>query len=229
MTCRCLILPVATLALMPLSSAGARPAPAPAAAPVTAKDLTPEMLGDALSCGSAAAAQAFVDTLFLDPVPPDWMHEAKDDEDTEGMAGLYGYTLAAPVSLRGEPVERAYFLDGWVVTLWPRAKAEAFIAAQGLRRAPIAITEQYYRFLDPQTGPMLGVFAPTNDAVGVVLAGALGAKPPPSTPAGKLFVGCNYTPVSEAAFLAIARRSAAIATEASRHIADDIRAIAPPK
>ncbi len=187
--------------------------------------LTPKLLGDALSCRSRDAVEAFAEALFLDQQPPAWMHEAKDDKDTEGMLGLYGYTLAKPTSLLGQRVERVYFMNDWIVTLWPRKMAEAFVTAHAMKRAPIAVTEQYYSFIDHGSGPMLGAFAPTGNAIAAMMAKAFGEKAPPSPPADRLFVGCNYTPASEAEFLEAARRSTAMAEDASR---DVVRAIAPP-
>jgi len=191
--------------------------------------LTPELLGDALSCRSRDALEAFANGLFLDPKIPAWMKEGAPDKATEGMLGIEGYTLTTPASLMGQRVDRVYFLNNWIVTLWPRKVAEAFIAAHALKRAPMAITEQYYRFVDPKSGPMLGAFAPTGNATAARLAKAFGAKAPPPPPADSLFVGCNYAPVSEAEFLAVARRASGMAADASRAVADDVGAIVPPQ
>jgi hypothetical protein len=72
---------------------------------------------------------------------------------------------------------------------------------QGLLRAPIRITEQYYHFADPDKSPMLGAFAPTDDAIGLLF----GAKPPADEENKTLFIGCNYAPVTLKDFLAAAR------------------------
>lgn len=172
--------------------------------------LTPQALEDAMSCRSRAALGAFGSALFFDMKPPAWMREAKDDKQTEGMIGLYGYRLSKPVTLFGEPVEAAYFMGDWVVALWPRAKAMAFIAAQKLERAPIKVTEQYYRFIDPESGPMLGAFEPTGGAMAAMLERAFAGTPALSAKAEFLFVGCNYTPASLADFLDVAGQSEAI-------------------
>lgn len=185
--------------------------------------LTPAALGDALSCRSAEAAQAFASALFLDTTPPTWMRKAKGDKATKGMIGLYGYTLRDPVDLLGQKVDRVYFLKDWVLALLPRAQAEAFVTAQRLKRAPIAITRQYYRFIDPESGPMLGAFEPTGDMVAAMLAGAFGEKAPPPPPADRLFVGCNYMPASEADFLDAARQSAALVDQATRDVTEAVR------
>ena len=215
---------VLTLSLPPSAAGQAKPVPADAPAA-----LTPELLSDALSCRSRDALEAFANGLFLDPKIPAWMKEGAPDTATEGMLGIEGYTLTTPASLMGQRVDRVYFLNNWIVTLWPRKVAEAFIAAHGLKRAPIAITEQYYRFVDPKRGPMLGAFAPTGNATAALLAKAFGAKAPPPPPADSLFVGCNYAPVSEAEFLAVARRASGMAADASRAVADDVGAIVPPQ
>jgi hypothetical protein len=215
---------VLTLSLPPYAEAQAKPVPADASAP-----LTPELLSDALSCRSRDALEAFANGLFLDPKIPAWMKEGAPDTATEGMLGIEGYTLTTPASLMGQRVDRVYFLNNWIVTLWPRKVAEAFIAAHALKRAPIEITEQYYRFVDPKNGPMLGAFAPTGNATAALLAKAFGAKAPPSPPADSLFVGCNYAPVSEAEFLAVARRVSGMAADASHAVADDVGAIVPPQ
>jgi hypothetical protein len=142
--------------------------------------LTPQALSDALSCRSREALEAFAGPLFLEGKPPAWMHElgedAGADKATEGMIGLYGYRLSQPARLFEEPVDRVYFLQNWVVTLWPRQKVEAFIAAHKLERAPIKGTEQYYRFVDPDSGPMIGVFEPTGNATAAMLAKAFGER-----------------------------------------------------
>ncbi|MEG8056381.1 hypothetical protein QP150_06110 [Sphingomonas sp. 22L2VL55-3] len=68
-------------------------------------------------------------------------------------------------------------MSDWVVALLPRASAERVIAAQKMTRAPIAMTEQYYRFVDPESGPMIGGFAPTGDAMAKVFVDAFGGDP----------------------------------------------------
>lgn len=181
--------------------------------------LSPETLGDALSCRSHPAAGAFASALFLESKPPTWMREIKDSKETDGMIGLYGFKLSTPVSLLGEPVTTVYFLQDWVVTLWPRDKATAFFKTQKMERAPIEVTEQYYRFIDPETGPMLGAFEPTSGALSAMFAKAFGAKVPQSTASDSLFVGCNYTPASQADFLEAAAQSGARVEAAAKDMA----------
>lgn len=180
--------------------------------------LTPEALGDVLSCRSPAGGTAFASALFLDRKAPSWMRETKGGKETRRMLGLYGYKLSRPVSMLGEPVDRVYFMKDWVVVLWPREKANAFIVAHQLERAPIKVAEQYYRFIDPESGPMLGVFEPTGNTTAMLLAKASGAEVPPSPPAASLFVGCNYTPASRADFLDAARQSEAMVSKAFEDI-----------
>jgi hypothetical protein len=189
--------------------------------------LTPETLGDALSCRSHPAAVAFATALFLQGKPPPWMREIKDSKETEGVIGLYGFTLSKPVALLGEQVSTAYFLKDWVVTLWPRDKAAAFIAAQKMERAPIKVTEQYYRFVDPEAGPMLGAYEPTGGSIEAALAKAFGGEAPPSPPADQLFVGCNYTPASRADFLEAAAQSEAMLRDAAADIAEPLGSADP--
>ena len=187
--------------------------------------LSPETLGDALSCRSHPAAGAFASALFLEDKTPEWMRKIADDKDTEGMIGLYGFRLSKPVLLMGEQVTTVYFLQDWVVTLWPRDKVAAFIATQKMARAPIKVTEQYYRFIDSESGPMLGAFEPTGGAISEMLAKAFGAQVPPSPASNSLFVGCNYTVASQADFLEAAAQSEAIVKGAA---ADISKAVAPP-
>lgn len=189
--------------------------------------LTPKALSDALSCRSREALEAFAGPLFLEGKPPAWMHELGDDAEadkaTEGMIGLYGYRLSQPARLFEEAVDRVYFLQNWVVTLWPRQKVEAFIAAHKLQRAPIKGTEQYYHFVDPDSGPMIGVFEPTGNATAAMLAKAFGGEVPPAPPSEHLFVGCNYTVASQADFLDAARQSDAIAAHAAKSIGEAVK------
>lgn len=182
--------------------------------------LTPETLGDALSCRSHPTAVAFATALFLQGKPPAWMREIKESEEAKGVIGLYGYTLSKPVAFLGEQVSTVYFLKDWVVTFWPRDKAAAFIAAQKMERAPIKVAEQYYRFVDPETGPMLGAYEPTGGSIDAALAKAFGGEAPPSPPADHLFVGCNYTPASQANFLKAAAQSEAMLREAAAGMAE---------
>jgi hypothetical protein len=56
---------------------------------------------------------------------------------------------------------------------------------------------------------MLGAFAPTDDAIGLLF----GAKPPADEENKTLFIGCNYAPVTLKDFLA----SAAIANSMLDH------------
>ncbi|AXB80032.1 hypothetical protein [Novosphingobium sp. P6W] len=181
-------------------------------------DLTPQTLEDALSCRSHEALGAFATALFLEAKPPSWIRETEGSKETEGMIGLFAYRLSKPVALFGEPVTTVYFIGDWLVTLWPRDRANAFIAAQKMERAPITTAEQYYRFIDPENGPMLGAFEPTGGSTAAMLARAFGAEAKPLPPAEFLFVGCNYTPASEADFLDVARQSEAILGKAQKDI-----------
>jgi hypothetical protein len=172
---------------------------------------TPASLTQVLSCQSRDALGTFAELLFLQNRPPAWMRPSKLPKALDGMIGLYGFAVKGNVSVFGEPVDHVYFISDWVVALLPRASAERVIATQKMTRAPIAITEQYYRFVDPETGPMIGGFAPTGDAMSKVFVDAFGdpaaktAKRPPSPDPKMLLVGCNYTMASQEDFLAAAR------------------------
>lgn len=200
------------------SLARAEEAPAP----------TPASLTQILSCRSRDALGLLAERLFLANDPPAWMHPIEPPKALEGMIGLYGFSVDGDVSLFGEPVDHIYFMKDWVVALLPRARVERLIRARKMQRAPIAITEQYYRFVDPEVGPMIGAFAPTGDALAKMLIDAFGddpaaqaATPPPPAPA-MLLVGCNYTVASQADFLAAARD----AGETTRKAGADLRRMA---
>ena len=172
---------------------------------------TPASLTQVLSCQSRDALGTFAELLFLQNRPPAWMRPSKLPKALNGMIGLYGFAVKGNVSVFGEPVDHVYFMSDWVVALLPRASAERVIAAQKMTRAPIAMTEQYYRFVDPEIGPMIGGFAPTGDAMAKVFVDAFGgdpgaktAKEPPSPDPKMLLVGCNYTVASQEDFLAAA-------------------------
>jgi len=173
---------------------------------------TPAALTQLLSCQSRDALGTFAELLFLQNRPPAWMRESKLPKALDGMIGLYGFAVEGNVSVFGEPVDHVYFMSDWVVALLPRASAERVIAAQKMTRAPIAITEQYYRFIDPETGPMIGGFAPTGDAMANMLVNAFGSDPaaksakvPPSPDPKMLLVGCNYAVATQEDFLDAAR------------------------
>jgi hypothetical protein len=147
------------------------------------------------------------------------MRPSEPPKVLEGMIGVYGFAVEGDVSLFGEPVDHVYFMHDWVLALLPRASAERVIRAQKMERAPIAITEQYYRFVDPEVGPMIGGFVPTGDAMAKVLIDAFGGAPAPSPDPGMLLVGCNYAVASQEEFLAAARG----AEETMRKAGADLR------
>jgi hypothetical protein len=172
---------------------------------------TPASLTQVLSCQSRDALGTFGELLFLQNRPPAWMRPAEPPKALEGMMGVYGFAVGGNVSVFGEPVDHVYFMKEWVLALLPRASAERVIRAQRMERAPVAVTEQFYRFVDPEVGPMIGGFAPTGDAMAKVLMDAFGgdatppAEAPPPPAAEMLLVGCNYTVASQEDFLAAAR------------------------
>jgi hypothetical protein len=191
--------------------------------------LTPASLTQVLSCQSRDALGTFAELLFLQNRPPAWMRPTELPKALDGMIGLYGFAVKGNVSVFGEPVDHVYFIQDWVVALLPRASAERIIRAEKMERAPIAITEQYYRFVDPEIGPMIGGFAPTGDAVAKLLMDAFGsnaapklAQAQPSPDPEMLLLGCNYTVASREDFLAAARG----AEETVRTAGADLRRLA---
>lgn len=221
---------IATIRLAPVRTlARAVVAAALAVAPMVAQAevapvATPAMLTQVLSCQSRDALGTFGELLFLQNRPPAWMHTSELPKSLDGMIGLYGFAVDGSVSVYGEPVDHVYFMKDWVVALLPRARAERVIRAQAMQRAPIEVTEQYYRFVDPEVGPMIGGFAPTGDALARMLIDAFGGDPAAKATETRpspdmLLVGCNYTVASQEDFLTAARG----AEETIRKAGSDIR------
>jgi len=181
--------------------------------------LTPQVLADALSCRSRSAHMAFGTALFLDEAQPDWMRDYEGKE-AEGMIGVYGYQLRTPISFFGYSIDKVFFMKDWIVTVLSRQEARAFISAQHLERAPIRVTEQYFRFVDPEEGPMLGTFEPTGNLLANSLAAAFGGEPSSSSPAETLFVGFNYTLASREEFLEMAARADGLIAKSTRDIGE---------
>jgi len=162
---------------------------------------------------------AFGTALFLDEAQPDWMRDYEGKE-AEGMIGVYGYQLRTPIPFFGYSIDKVFFMKDWIVTVLSRQEAWAFISAQHLERAPIRATEQYFRFVDPDEGPMLGAFEPTGNLLANSLAAAFGGEPSPSSPAETLFVGCNYTLASREGFLEMAARADGLFAKSTRDIGE---------
>ena len=195
---------------------------------------TTASLTQALSCQSRDALGTFGEVLFLQDRPPHWMHPSALPKALDGMIGVYGFAVEGRVSVFGEPVDHVYFMNDWVLALLPRASAERIIHAQQMTRAPIAVTEQYYRFVDPEVGPMIGGFAPTGDAMAKMMIDAFGggrARRPadtvPPSQADMLLVGCNYTVASQADFLAAARSAEDIVRKAGADLRGMVEADEP--
>ena len=149
--------------------------------------------------------------LFASEAPPAFLKRV----DAEGTAlGLETFELDKPVTVFGEPATRISFLKEWVVVERPREAVLASIQSLGLKRAPIKVTEQYYRFIDPEAGPMLGAFAPVGDALAMMLGLATDVQKPTT-----LFIGCSYAMASEADFLEAANKADALAGQAG----DDLK------
>lgn len=175
--------------------------------------LTPQTLVDLVEC--RASHDVLADTgarLFAGRKPPPWMRALHRDGH-DGMIGLVTFRLSKPVTVFGAPVDRISFLKEWVVIERPRDAALATVAAERLRRAPIQLTEQYYRFVDPEDGPMLGAFVPADDMFAVLLGGDAEREDP-----GSLFLGCRYAAASEAEFLEAARKADGIGRKAATDI-----------
>jgi hypothetical protein len=165
---------------------------------------TPADLAAALECRDAAAYRAIGEDLFLNDKPPAWL---KAVERKDAPLGYYEFELAQPITALGTEVKRVGFLKEWVLIELPRDQALALVAHESLARAPIRSAEQYYRFIDAESGPMLSVFELNMDALAALFA-------PPGTvaraPAAALFAGCNYAPASQEMFLEAATQADAM-------------------
>ena len=179
--------------------------------------LTPGTLTGALSCRSRDAHMAFATALFLAEKQPDWMRKYEGKE-AEGMIGVYGYQLQTPIIFFGFNIDKIFFMKDWIVTVLSRQDAQTLISDQHLERAPVRATEQYFRFVDPESGPMLGAFEPTGNLLANSLVAAFGAEPLPPTASETLFFGCNYAPVSRDEFLEMAGRADGLVAKATRDI-----------
>ncbi len=178
-------------------------------------ELTPQVLADLLECKAPRDVLGEVGmALFMGGTVPAWLKPVEDDGH-DGMLGLETFELDAPITVFGAPATRIAFLQEWVVTERPYDAALAAVEAGGMKRAPIKLTEQYYRFTDPESGPMIGVFAPTDDALAMMLGMPAGTEKPKT-----MFVGCNYTVASQAEFLDAAGKADAMAGDAGEDIRD---------
>lgn len=172
--------------------------------------LTPESLQQAIECrGSGEAMLSYAGKLFSDK-PPSWLKQVHGDHS--GLIGLWSYRLDRPITVFGQKADTISFLNDWIVVELPRAQALAIVQQQKMQRAPIHATEQYFRFVDAENGPMYGAFAPGDDALDIVF----GAAPKPDSENKTLFVGCNYAAVSEEDFLAAARQADAAIVKSGR-------------
>ncbi len=177
----------------------------PLLATVQAGPLTPEGLGQAIECrASPEDAAAYAEALFVDH-PPFWATLVRHNGH-EGMAGLWTYRLEHPVTVFGTSIDTISLMDNWLVIELPRAQALALVRQQKMERVPVKATEQYARFLDPERGPMLGVFADTDRAM-MALAHGQPAQDEANT---TLFAGCNALQVSRKDFLAGAAQADAM-------------------
>ena len=175
---------------------------------------TPTDLAAALECRDAGAYRAIGDDLFLNDKPPAWL---KAVERKDAPLGYYEFELAQPITALGTKVERVGFLKEWVLIELPRDQALALVGRESLARAPIRSAEQYYRFIDAESGPMLSVFELNVDALAALFA-------PPGTvaraPAATLFAGCNYAPASQEMFLEAATQADAMLAKTANELKD---------
>jgi hypothetical protein len=168
----------------------------------TPAPLTPAILKQLLECrGSAADLFSYAGTLFSDQ-PPGWLKEIHANGHS-GMMGLWTYQLAQPIDIFGHSIDKISFMNNWVVAELSRDAALSLVQQQHMERVPIHSTEQYFHFVDDEGGPMLGAFAPTDDALDM----AFGATPKADEENKTLFVGCNYSVVSKTDFLDAAKHA----------------------
>lgn len=178
-------------------------------------ELTPRTLEQLVECRAPREVLGEVGmALFMGGAVPTWLTPV-DDDGHDGMMGLETFDLKEPITVFGAPTTRISFLQEWVVTEQDHDAALTTIQNEGMKRAPIKLTEQYYRFVDPEAGPMIGSFAPTDDALAVML-GMPAETGKPKT----MFVGCNYTVASQDEFLDAANKADAIAGAAGQGIED---------
>lgn len=176
-------------------------------------EFTPEILSALAEC--RAPRDVLGETgmaLFTGSAIPEWLTPV-DDDGHDGMMGLETFDLKTPITVFGAPTTRIAFLQEWVVTERTYDAALETIRKQDMKRAPIKVTEQYYRFVDPESGPMIGAFAPTDDALAVMLGMPAEAGKPKT-----MFVGCNYTIASQKDFLDAAAKADTMAGDAGQDI-----------
>lgn len=183
-----------------------------AAAPVT-----PDAVSHAIMCSPDNYA-AIANVLYT-PEQPRLMTHVQSDPGS-GMLGMDAYRLKRPITVFGRSVDRIYLRSDWITIALPAAEARALVRTEGMTRAPIGNTEQYYRFIDPEHGPMLGAFAGDDGLLLRAFGVPADKVPMPDT----IYVGCNYTPASEARFLALAREADAI----SDGVASELRDMTEP-
>jgi hypothetical protein len=175
--------------------------------------LTPQILAALAECRAPRDVLGEVGmALFMGGATPGWLTPVENDGH-DGMMGLETFDLKEPIKVFGATATRISFLQEWVITERDYDAALVTIRNEGLKRAPIKLTEQYYRFVDPEAGPMIGAFAPTDDALAVML-GMPAETGKPKT----MFIGCNYTVASQDEFLDAAGKADAMAGAAGQDI-----------
>ncbi len=118
-----------------------------------------------------------------------WIKRNTDDSS----AGMYGYTLKKPLVIFGQPYQQVVLHKDFVSVVLPKNTDIAVLAKQHrLTAIPSTRFKQYYRFINPKTGPMLSVYQLPDDPMAALLG-----KPASTT---TNYLGCNYTQVTEQEF-----------------------------
>lgn len=99
---------------------------------------------------------------------PAWMRR----NETASSLSTYVYDLDRPIEVFGKARHQVVLYKGFVaVPLGDEEDVQHVVQTQALKRAPGRITRQYYRFMDPEVGPMLSVFELAVDPFSMLLGG----------------------------------------------------------
>jgi hypothetical protein len=187
------------------------------ASPAVAAPPPLESLPAVLRCGDADGFQALADALYTD----DWPGELSPTETDGQPLGYTGFELARPVAFHGRQVGEIGFVQEWIVAPLPRDEARALAAELGMERAPIKSTEQHFKFLQGDPGPLFSVFS-LSDAVALMFTG----EPQESE---TLYAGCTYRETTREEFLAAAGQADEILASARQRILDVLNGRASPE
>lgn len=126
---------------------------------------------------------------------PAWMPR---NEEASSLS-TYVYDLDKPIEVFGKPRRQVILYKEFVaVPLDDEEDIRQVVQAQSLKRAPIKITRQYYRFIDPDVGPMLSVFELAVDPFAMLLGG---------DSERLTYAGCTNALTDEQGFLALAKEA----------------------